>query len=304
MDKRELEEYKFQLAAVNESLESDPNNDSLLTLKSELTDLIALLAQALGATESQPSPSHRSSLPKQPAPSGFSIKNRVDSPKVASPAVSTDKENEQLSPNVLPSVAYPSPPPAEYTPPPPPPPDEFKPVPPPPSPQDSYKVGSTVLARWLSGDKQYHRAKITGITGSSAQPMYTVKFYDHPSADTVPLSCLRANHDLKRKAELHEMHRVPKSPAQQTSATKPKPPKEKKAVDVGKAKWQEFSSKGIKTSKFAKPKKLGESSMFRSPDDVTGRVGVINSGKPMTKDLKRSKHVYNADRGVFDASQR
>ncbi|KAK9376778.1 uncharacterized protein V1513DRAFT_438109 [Lipomyces chichibuensis] len=311
MDRRELEEYQFQLAAVNESLESDPNNESLLTLKSELTDLIALLKQALRETEGHLAPSTKAtSLPNK-------------SPRAAAPSkLSAAPPNSQAkdSPNESQNISLPRPPPATPSsnrqasvpvppsPPsrPPPPPDSSRnisPPPPPPAqpqPRESFKTGAVVLARWLSGDKQYHRAKITGITGSAIQPMYTVKFFDYASTDTVPLSCVRpvSGAEFKRKApeqsdasvngvKLMTLERPAKAAKVQ----------EKKALDQGKAKWQEFSSKGLKSSKFGKAKRIGESSMFKSPDDVGGRVGIINSGRPMTKDYKRSKHVYNVDHG-------
>ncbi|KAK9494217.1 hypothetical protein V1508DRAFT_413274 [Lipomyces doorenjongii] len=308
MDKRELEEYQFQLAAVNESLESDPNNESLLTLKSELTDLIALLKQALRETEGHSAPNTKAtSLPYK------SPRAVAPSKSLAAPPHSQAKE----SPNESQDISSPRPPPAALSstrqasvplppspPPQPPPPPEsslnISPPPPPayPQPRESFKTGAVVLARWLSGDKQYHRAKIAGITGSSIQPMYTVKFFDYASTDTVPLSCVRPVSGAESKRKAPEQSDASVNGVKLMTLERPAKAakvQEKKALDQGKAKWQEFSSKGLKTSKFGKPKRIGESSMFKSPDDVGGRVGIINSGRPMTKDYKRSKHVYNVD---------
>ncbi|KAK9312991.1 hypothetical protein V1522DRAFT_441973 [Lipomyces starkeyi] len=309
MDRRELEEYQFQLAAVNESLESDPNNESLLTLKSELTDLIALLKQALRETEGHSAPSTKAtSLPNK------SSRPIALSKSSAAPPNSQAKD----SPNESQDISLPRPPPAAPSstrhtsvplppsppPPPPPPPDSSRnisPPPPPahPQPRESFKTGAVVLARWLSGDKQYHRAKIAGITGSSIQPMYTVKFFDYASTDTVPLSCVRPVSGAESKRKAPEQSDASVNGVKLMTLERPAKAakvQEKKALDQGKAKWQEFSSKvGLKTSKFGKAKRIGESSMFKSPDDVGGRVGIINSGRPMTKDYKRSKHVYNVD---------
>ncbi|KAK9371030.1 hypothetical protein V1509DRAFT_615555 [Lipomyces kononenkoae] len=312
MDRRELEEYQFQLAAVNESLESDPHNESLLILRSELTDLIALLKQAQRETEEHSAPKTKATNVPNKGP-------RTVSP-LKSPAVPQTSQAKD-SPNESQDIASPPPPPPApgvelstrhvqaplppSLPPPPPPPPGFSrnispPPPPPPQPRDSFKTGDVVLARWLSGDKQYHRAKIAGITGSSTQPMYTVKFFEYASTDTVPLSCVRAMSGIqtKRKLPISEQSDAPVNGTKLSSVERPvKTAKvqEKKALDQGKAKWQEFSNKGFKTSKFGKAKKIGESSMFKSPDDVSGRVGIVNSGRPMTKDYKRSKHVYNVD---------
>ncbi|KAJ8102252.1 hypothetical protein POJ06DRAFT_249198 [Lipomyces tetrasporus] len=308
MDRRELEEYQFQLAAVNESLESDPNNESLLTLRSELTDLIALLKQARGEAEA-----HFTSTPSTKTTSASSKLPRTAPSKslaVAQKALlkSSPNESQDNASSLPPSAASSLPkarqaqPPLPPSPPPPPPPDSSHnvspPPPPPPQPRDTFKTGAVVLARWLSGDKQYHRAKITGITGSSMQPMYTVKFFDHASTDTMPLSCVRPLSGAESKRKAPELSDGPLSGVKAMTLERPaKAVKvvEKKAFDQGKAKWQEFSSKGLKSSKFGKAKRIGESSMFKSPDDVGGRVGIINSGRPMTKDYKRSKHVYNVD---------
>ncbi|KAK9325985.1 hypothetical protein V1517DRAFT_100360 [Lipomyces orientalis] len=308
MDRRELEEYQFQLAAVNESLESDPNNESLLTLRSELTDLIALLKQARGEAEahSTPTPSTKTTT----APNKLPRTAPSKSPAVPQKTLVKSSTNESQD-NALPlppSAASSLPkdrqgqPPLRVSPPPPPPPDSSRnvspPPPPPPQLRESFKTGAVVLARWLSGDKQYHRAKITGITGSSMQPMYTVKFFDNASTDTMPLSCVRALSGAESKRKAPELSDGPLNGVKAMTVEKPaKAAKvvEKKVFDQGKAKWQEFSSKGVKTSKFGKARRIGESSMFKSPDDVGGRVGIINSGRPMTKDYKRSKHVYNVD---------
>ncbi|KAK9239968.1 hypothetical protein V1525DRAFT_396470 [Lipomyces kononenkoae] len=308
MDRRELEEYQFQLAAVNESLESDPHNESLLTLRSELTDLIALLKQARREIEGYSAPiTKATNVPNKASRTVSPSKSPAVPQKPQTKGSQNESQDIALSPR--PPVAQLStrhaPPPLPPSPPPPPPPPDFSrnispPPPPPPQPKESFKTGDVVLARWLSGDKQYHRAKIAGITGSSTQPMYTVKFSEHASTDTVPLSCVRAVSGIqtKRKAPVPEQSDTSVNGAKLSGIERPAKAakaQEKKVLDQGKAKWQEFSSKGVKTSKFGKAKRIGETSMFKSPDDVSGRVGIINSGRPMTKDYKRSKHVYNVD---------
>jgi len=45
---------------------------------------------------------------------------------------------------------------------------------------------------------------------------------------------------------------------------------QKKVLEEGKKKWQDFASKGVK-GKTGKAKKIGESSMFRTPEGVHGR---------------------------------
>lgn len=48
----ELQTYKDQLAFVNLSLEADPENDDLLSLKTELLEIIELTEAALGPSTS------------------------------------------------------------------------------------------------------------------------------------------------------------------------------------------------------------------------------------------------------------
>lgn len=45
---------------------------------------------------------------------------------------------------------------------------------------------------------------------------------------------------------------------------------QKKVLERGQKKWQDFAAKGVK-GKTGKPKKIGETSMFRTPDNVHGR---------------------------------
>lgn len=59
----ELEEYKEQLAEIEETLTNDPQNEELLALKAELLDLIALLGQDDDKTKEK----QETSIPEQPA---------------------------------------------------------------------------------------------------------------------------------------------------------------------------------------------------------------------------------------------
>jgi survival-of-motor-neuron-related-splicing factor 30 len=59
----------------------------------------------------------------------------------------------------------------------PPPPEEPTPV--------SYKVNDTVLAKWVSGDKAFYPARITSITGSSADPVYYVTFKSYGNTEAL-----------------------------------------------------------------------------------------------------------------------
>lgn len=207
----------------------------------------------------------------------------------------------------------------------------------------SYRVGDTVSARWISGDKSFYPARITGITGSATAPVYIVKFTNYNVSETLqasnikPLSTPSSNPADSKKRKLDtptgpKPHSVVISqPANINSALaeerrkeavggvlgaerKPaKKLKHGKELNEGKKKWLEFASKGVKMGGGAR-KKIGESSMFRTPEGVHGRgthfiylfiflwrdpmltgcaVGFTGSGQPMRKELgHRGKHIF------------
>lgn len=147
----------------------------------------------------------------------------------------------------------------------------------------TYHVNDTVMAKWLSGDRNFYQARITSITGSSAAPIYTVKFKSYDNTETLRSKDLKPISN-KRKAD--DAPPQPAAPGVVSSAgatmysgteqeaqkdaeaakpSKPKKIKAKKELEAGKANWQAFSSK----SKFGKTNK--KESMFRTPDGIHGR---------------------------------
>lgn len=104
------------------------------------------------------------------------------------------------------AAAPPPPPPAEEKwsrenhpafkkPPPPPPAEEKEPEVP-----VSYQVNDNVMAKWLSGDKGFYAARITSVTGSSTNPIYTVKFKSYDTVETLRAKDIRPAAQ-KRKAD-------------------------------------------------------------------------------------------------------
>lgn len=179
------------------------------------------------------------------------------------------------------------------------------------------------MAKWISGDKGFYPARITSITGSSTDPIYTVKFKSYDTSEQVRSKDIRpiaqkrkadgtpANSNTPFAAPSHppppanpvpgvisaaasintELAQKNKEAAEQNTAeAKPKFKKIKanKELEAGKNKWQEFNTKG----KFGKGSKARKDSMFRTPEGVHGRVGFTGSGQPMRKDQTRSRHIY------------
>ncbi|KAF2091650.1 hypothetical protein K490DRAFT_52840 [Saccharata proteae CBS 121410] len=189
----------------------------------------------------------------------------------------------------------------------------------------TFKVNEAVLAQWVSGDRGFHPATITSITGSSADPVFNVKFNGYNDTETLRSRNLRPMDSRKRKADDSPIK--PATPIISTSNTPtyhgnvisaaaninqeladaakkepskvsdgPQKPakiarkvKAKKELEASKNKWQDFASKskGIKGMK--------KESMFRVPDNVNGKVGFVGSGQGMRKDEKRMKIRKGSD---------
>ncbi|KAH7319680.1 hypothetical protein B0I35DRAFT_478008 [Stachybotrys elegans] len=174
----------------------------------------------------------------------------------------------------------------------------------------AYRVNENVMAQWKHGDGRYYPARITSITGSSADPVYIVKFTGYDETENLSAADIRP-HSNKRKADAPPppptASVAPHAPGVVSSAGAtmypeakkeadkkndlPKPPKAKKIkankeLEAGKSKWQDFNAK----SKFGKSQK--KDSMFRTPEGIHGRVGFTGSGQAMRKDPTRSRHIY------------
>jgi survival of motor neuron-related-splicing factor 30 len=70
-----------------------------------------------------------------------------------------------------------------------------------------FKVGDNVLAKWASGDNGFYAARITSITGSSANPIYYVEFKKYKNTEALKYADLKPMHaggggdSRKRKAD-------------------------------------------------------------------------------------------------------
>jgi survival-of-motor-neuron-related-splicing factor 30 len=156
----------------------------------------------------------------------------------------------------------------------------------------AYKVNDMVLAKWVTGDKAFYPARITSITGSSANPVYYVTFKSYGTTEALRAHDLKPmSHDSKkRKADASAVAAPAPAPNVISAAAdinpalasavrkEPKPGdgppkpskmqrkvKANKELEAGKSKWQSFTTKG-KIGKAAK-----KESMFRTGDSVTAR---------------------------------
>ncbi|EEQ32178.1 hypothetical protein McanMca71_005439 [Microsporum canis] len=308
----EVKEFMLQLETVQSSLQVDPDNTELQSLKTELEELIALTKQSID--ELRP-PAEPQTVP-EPAKEKWSKENhpayQAGYRKPAPPAPTTVVDA------TLPQE------------------EQTQPA--------SFCVNDNVLARWTSGDGAFYPARITSLTGSATNPIYIVSFKSYSTIETLSSKDIRplsATDSKKRKADnlssspgIVAPHIINSTTSgndytngsspnigaessvisaaadinpdlasqarnvanQGDSSARPskaaRKVKRKKDLEAGKNKWQDFTNK----SKFGKIKK---ESMFRTPEGINARVGFTGSGQQMRKDPTRSRHTYSQEDDVY-----
>lgn len=272
MDAAELDEYKAQLAEVQQSLQDDPDNAELQTLQSELKDLIQL-------TESyaKEASGHDSAAG---APDDHTPRHEPRRPKRDAPANDDDVGNDGGDAKAS-------------------------------APQDKpFVAGDAVLARWSGGDGRMYPAKVASVTGSKDAPMVTVKFIGYSATETLPARQVRRNNAPGLFAAAAPRPAQPavsasRTPALSTEQLRERAMSAKKQKKVEKYEekrrllqsqqsWKKFANKGVKLGGAGGRVKIGEHSIFRTPEGVNGRVGYTGSGKPMTKNAtERGKHDFS-----------
>jgi len=273
----EVKEYKLQLETVQLSLQNDPDNSELHSLKAELEEVISLTEAAIA--ELKPS-----SVPTSAAKPSTPVKEKWS--KENHPAYQAGYRKPEVEPDESSSPA-------------------------------TFSVNDTVSARWKSGDGGFYTARITSITGSSSDPVYIVTFKNYGNTETLKAKDIKplATDARKRKADgmpgsstpvpssnpnvISAAANVDPTLAQQARrepskvsdgpvrpAKIPRKVKANKELEAGKSKWQDFAAKS-KSGKFTK-----KDSMFRTGDGVNARVGFTGSGHEMRKDPTRTRHIY------------
>ncbi|KIW93232.1 uncharacterized protein Z519_05837 [Cladophialophora bantiana CBS 173.52] len=275
----EVKEYKLQLEAVQLSLQNDPDNSELQSLRQELEEVISLTESAIAELKPPSAPPP----PAQPATPPVKEKwSKENHPAYQAGYRKPEVESEETSGPT------------------------------------TFAVNDTVSARWKSGDGGYYTARITSITGSSSDPVYIVTFKNYGNTETLKAKDIKplTSEGRKRKADGMSGSSTPVSPpsnpnvisaaasvdlalAQQARrepskvsdgpirpAKIPRKVKANKELEAGKSKWQDFAAKS-KAGKMTK-----KESMFRTGESVNARVGFTGSGHEMRKDPARTRHIY------------
>lgn len=175
------------------------------------------------------------------------------------------------------------------------------PPPPPEEPRVNFNTGDSVMAKY-SVDKQWYAATIVGKTGSSADPVYSVKFTGYPDRENKRKHEVRAVENKKRKADgppaaststplgppaapviaqngtvisaapSIDPNLVPKREPSKVSdgptrmAPAPKKLKGSRTLEKSKSSWMDWQKTGPKKPVIGSAKKMGRESQFRTPD--------------------------------------
>lgn len=166
-----------QLDIVLQSLNDDPESADLLGLKAELDEMIKMINDSIADVQPSRASTSTSSASKAaapapaaqaPPPEKWSRENHPAFKKQAQ----EEKERAEAAAREAELAAAPV----------------------------NYQVNDTVLAKWVSGDKGFYAARITSVTGSSTQPIYTVKFKSYDTVETLRAKDIRPVSN-KRKAD-------------------------------------------------------------------------------------------------------
>ncbi|KAJ2890140.1 hypothetical protein GGI21_001161 [Coemansia aciculifera] len=149
--------------------------------------------------------------------------------------------------------------------------------------QREWHIGDECEAKY-SGDGKFYSAKIVSAESASSG-IYQVSFtgYEKGSLQTTRATDMREN---SRKSDYGSSRAGTKD----GRIAKKKGGKDREggsAVASGQQAWLKFAKGG--SAKKLKAKAINEQSIFKSPDNVGGKVGVSNSGKGMAKNPSKTK---------------
>ncbi|CAK5280552.1 unnamed protein product [Mycena citricolor] len=164
------------------------------------------------------------------------------------------------------------------------------------TPTHTWSAGDECLAKY-SADGSWYPARITAVGGSTENRVYNVMFKGYNTTEQVKASELKsmpANYAYAAPTNKRKL-----TPAEEEERDRKKKKNEKK-LEVRAAKAKEQTAKQATWQKFAKKSEkkgvhiagISGTSIFKTPENPLGRVGVTNSGKGMTEVALQSKHKF------------
>ncbi|KZT61040.1 hypothetical protein CALCODRAFT_428420 [Calocera cornea HHB12733] len=177
------------------------------------------------------------------------------------------------------------------------------------TPQVELKPGAEVDAKY-SRDGHWYPAKIVAVGGSESNRVFTVLFKGYSETEIVKASEIRALAPTQPWQSASSSGGAGGSGGSKRKLSKEeeeererKKKKNEKKLEVRAQKAQEQNSKQQAWMKFAKKSEkkgieiagVTGKSIFKTPDNPMGKVGVTGSGKGMTSYTTMGKHKFAAD---------
>ncbi|KAI0080235.1 hypothetical protein K474DRAFT_1657936 [Panus rudis PR-1116 ss-1] len=167
--------------------------------------------------------------------------------------------------------------------------------------QKVWVAGDECLAKY-SSDGQWYPARIASVGGSTENRVYSVVFKGYKSTELVNASQIKpippnyqppVNSNKRKLSKQEEEEREKKKKKNEkkieAKAAKAKEQQEKQQT------WQKFAKKSEK--KGIHIAGVAGTSIFKTPDNPLGKVGVTGSGKGMTEVAPRNKHKFEIVEG-------
>lgn len=273
-----LADAQYQLSQIKLGLAKDPNNVEMQTLKAELEDLIALTKEYLSSQAPAPAPA--AAAASTSASSASASISASTTPRTGSGSAAASSKAKPAAASGV---------------------------------KVSYKPGDECSCRYSDG--KWYPARITQISGSTDQPVYTVVFKGYDTPEVVTMNDIRPSNKWdsgaagagaggsgtgggaaggeKRKAGEPTKEDLEKERKKKKNEKKAETLKAKAEEQAAKQKgWQAFAKKGTKKGIHI-PGVKGES-IFRSPAEgnPNARVGVVGAGRGMTAVAQRKRQTF------------
>jgi len=271
----EILNYKEQVAALDSALQADPANEELLTIKTELLELITLTEtllqqeqQAAAASTAAVAHSITSTSSVAPPTSTFSSTSQPSSP----PTSQGRDPSTQRTPKPASDASN-------------------QPIYQPPAPTKNWVVGDRCRALYAA-DGKFYEATILGVATGAEGPIYSVQYkgYEATAPSTLTAQDLKVIPDIKKYQKGHHQPSSPSTTETGSVAgtTVSDGDKRKRGVEGGaggegakkkkstpseqvqkQMAWQNFAKGGAKKAKGSSG--ILKKSIFATPDNPEGK---------------------------------
>ncbi|GJJ08840.1 hypothetical protein Clacol_003059 [Clathrus columnatus] len=160
----------------------------------------------------------------------------------------------------------------------------------------AFSAGDEVLAKY-SGDGAWYPARVTSVGGATENRVYSVVFKGYNNTELLTAAALKP---LPPSYQYQPPSAKRKITKEEDEERERKKKKNEKKVEIRAQKAQEQLAKQATWQKFTKKAEkkgvniagVAGKSIFKTPDNPHGKVGVTGSGKGMTEIAMRGKHVF------------